>query len=328
MIETTNVLITSAARKVWLVQAFKRALDEFEGSSVIAGDIDPYSAAMYFADEQVLLKRDDDPQFEDWLFAYCQDASIDLVVPTRDEELPLYAGFAARFMEIGTRVLVSDREAIGICQDKKRFIEYCVENSFNTPHTYEDPGQIVAEDFPLFLKERYGKGGRGSCAVANRPELDIALNRMNDPIIQSLVKAPEYSIDTLSDFDGNVLSAIPRERKVVVSGESYVTITRKDRGMIADAIRLSEGLGLTGHNTLQCFSNGGRNEFVEINPRFGGAASLGFAAGCDSPRLIVDMVRGKKIAPFLGEFKEGLVMLRYTQDHIMSQESLERSPDD
>lgn len=328
MKETTNVLITSAARKVWLVQAFKRALGGLEGSSVIAGDINRYSAALYFADEHVIFKRDDDPEFEEWLFEYCRNASIDLVVPTRDEELPFYSGFAGRFLESGVRVLVSDREAIGICRDKKRFIEYCAENDFHTPKTYEDPEQTEPEDFPLFLKERFGKGGRGSYIAANRSELEAALGKMNDPIIQSLVEAPEHSIDILSDFDGNVLSAIPRERKVVVSGESYVTVTRKDRGMIADAVRLSESLGLIGHNTIQCFSNDGRNEFVEINPRFGGAANLGFAAGCDSPQLIVDMIRGGKVEPFIGDFKENLVMLRYTQDHIMSQESLERSPDD
>jgi carbamoyl-phosphate synthase large subunit len=323
-----KVLVTSAARKVWLIQAFKKALREAGGGSVVAGDINPYSAALYLADERVILKRDDDPELEDWLFDYCSKARVSLIIPTRDEELPLYSGFAGRFLENGIRVLVSNQGAVGICQDKRRFIEYCAENGFHTPRTYDSPDQIESRDFPLFLKERFGKGGVGSYVAADRQELDVALKKMKEPIIQHLVKATEYSIDLLSDFDGEVLSAIPRERKVVVSGESYVTITRKDPGMIADAVRLSESLGLIGHNTVQCFSSQGRNEFVEVNPRFGGAASLGFAAGCDSPRLIVDMVRGIKIEPFLGEFKENLVMLRYTQDHILPQESLEHVPDD
>lgn len=323
-----NVLVTSAARKVWLVQAFRRALREVGGGLVVAGDINPYSAALYLADERVILKKDDDPGFEDWLLDYCEGAGIGLIIPTRDEELPLYSEFADRFLANGIRVLVSNPDAIGVCQDKRKFIEYCAENDFCTPRTYDGPDRIEAGDFPLFLKERFGKGGVGSYVATDRSELEVALKRMKDPIIQTLVKAPEYSIDLLSDLDGNVLSAIPRERKVVVSGESYVTVTRKNHRMMADAVRLSEGLGLIGHNTVQCFLNKGRNELVEVNPRFGGAASLGFAAGCDSPRLIVDMVRGIKVEPVLGEFKENLVMLRYTQDQILPQESLEHVPDD
>ena len=323
-----KVFITSAARKVWLIQAFKNALGECKGSRVIAGDVNPYSAALYFADEYVILRRDDDPSYEEWLFDYCRSNSIDLIIPTRDEELPLFARFAGRFLNNGIRIMVNDEEVINICQDKKRFIDYCANHGFHTPHTYEKPGQIGVEEFPLFLRERFGKGSKGTCLVANQSELNIALNRMKDPIVQTAVDATEYSIDVLSDFDGNVLSAIPRERRVVVSGESYVSITRRDWTIIDDAARLSKDLGLIGHNTIQCFSKNGRNEFIEINPRFGGAASLGFAAGCNSPRLIVDMVNGKKIKPFLGEFKENYVMLRYVQDFFIPENTMECSLND
>ena len=39
--------------------------------------------------------------------------------------------------------------------------------------------------------------------------------------------------------------------------------------------------------------------------------SLSYQAGVNYPLLIYRMLRGEKIEPFIGEFQDGLVMLRY-----------------
>ena len=108
-----NVLITSAARKVLLVRAFHDALARLGGGgSVIAADLNPQSAALYAADAARLLPRSDDPSFVDTLLALCAEERVGLVVPTRDEELPLFAGVRDRFAAAGTVVLVSAPAAI------------------------------------------------------------------------------------------------------------------------------------------------------------------------------------------------------------------------
>ncbi len=319
-----NVLITSASRKVWLIQAFKRAIAEEGGGKVIAGDASPRSPTLYLADERVILPRDDDPNQGEWLLEYCIRKGIKLLVPTRDEELPIFAGLSSLFLTKGIRIMVAEREVIDTCLDKRKFVAFCQTHGFRTPTTFSGVDDVRDQDFPLFLKERFGKGGRNIFRVKDRADLDYVLKRMHDPIIQKFVDAKEFTIDVLSNFEGEVISAIPRERSLVIAGESHISITRMNWKIIQEASNLSTELGLVGHNTIQCFDTKNEVEFIEVNPRFGGAANLGFAAGCCSPRLLIDMVRGKPVPPRLGQFEPNLMMLRYSQDLFLQEEELVR----
>ena len=118
-----NVLVTSAARKVLLVRAFADALARTGSGRVIAADIDPLAAALYAADAGRLIPRSDDPSFVDALLGICDVDRVGLIVPTRDEELPILARAASRFEAAGTRVLVSAADAVDTCRDKRRFVD-------------------------------------------------------------------------------------------------------------------------------------------------------------------------------------------------------------
>jgi carbamoyl-phosphate synthase large subunit len=322
-----NVLITSASRKVWLIKAFKRAIAEEGNGKVIAGDASPRSPTLCLADEGVILPRDDDPNQESWLQEYCIRKGIKLLVPTRDEELPIFAGLSKSFLAEGIRIMVAESEVIETCRDKRKFVEFCQTHGFRTPMTFSVIDEIQNRDFPLFLKERFGKGGKNIFQAKDQADLEYILKRMQDPIVQKFVDATEYTVDVLSNFEGEVISAIPRERSLIIAGESQVSITRMNWKIIHEASNLSTELGLVGHNTIQCFETESDVEFIEVNPRFGGAANLGFAAGCCSPRLLIDMVRGKPVLPRLGQFEPNLMMLRYSQDLFIQEEELVNSFD-
>ena len=77
-----------------------------------------------------------------------------------------------------------------------------------------------------------------------------------------------------------------------------------------------------GHATLQCFVVGGTVRWIEVNPRYGGGAALGFAAGCPTPQYMVKSVIGEKLLVELGDYRTGLVMLRYTQDLFLDFDKL------
>jgi len=84
--------------------------------------------------------------------------------------------------------------------------------------------------------------------------------------------------------------------------------------MIEYAKNLAEKLGTIGHITIQCIKNDAGINFIEVNPRFGGGAILGIKSGANTPLLILRLIKGKRIEPQIGEFKENLIMLRYTKD--------------
>jgi carbamoyl-phosphate synthase large subunit len=310
-----NVLITSAARKVLLVRAFRDALARVGGGgTVVAADLNPQAAALYAADSARLLPRSDDPSFVDTLLALCAEERIGLVVPTRDEELPLLASVRDRFATDGTVVLVSAPGAVEACRDKVRFIAAVAAAGLATPARYDRA--TVA--YPAFVKPRWGKGARGATRVDDDAELVAALQAIealgDEPIIQAFVEAPEFTIDVFIDLDGRPISCVPRERVSVLSGESVVGRTVRDAELCEASIRLCTAIGLIGHQTVQAFRTPESISFIEINPRYGGAANLGFVAGAPTPEYAIRATRGERLEPRLGAYEAGLVMLRYSDD--------------
>ena len=76
-------------------------------------------------------------------------------------------------------------------------------------------------------------------------------------------------------------------------------------------------LGLTGHATVQAFDREGEVLFIEVNPRYGGGAALGFAAGARSPEAAVRQARGERLVPRLDDYEVDLTMLRFTDDRFL-----------
>lgn len=310
-----NILITSAARKVSLVKAFKKALEKEGGGKVIAADINPSSPAFYFSDESYLALRDSDPLFMDVLLDFCKKKKIKMIVPTRDEELRLFSKNKGKFREIGTEIMVPDEETVEICSDKIKFAEFCKRSGFSVPRLYDAAeAKNGSAEFPLFINDRFGKGSKQAFKVNNKKELELYLSLIEKPILQEYVGEKEYTIDLFADFDGRVISVVPRERIYTFGGESFIGRTFKNKKLMQAAVNLAGKLKLTGHNTIQCFFNGGAVKFIEVNPRYGGGANLGFASGAETPLYLIRLLNGKKVKSAIGKFKDDLVMLRYTDD--------------
>ena len=322
-----NVLVSSASRKVSLVRAFQQALAVEGKGKVIAVDSSTFSPALYSADEHCIVPALCDGEYYGVMRTLCREREVDLLIPTSDEELPFFAGHAGEFLKEGTRVMVSPLSAVTVCQDKRRFVEFCSARGFATPANCASATALSGAAFPLFVKPRREKGGRGAVRVDSREELAAVLSHFPDAIVQEFVNAPEYSVDFFADFSGTAISVVPRERIRIFGGESFVSRTSRNAVIIAESVRLAKALGLTGHATLQCFFHSGAAKFIEVNPRFGGGASLGFAAGAPTPLFLVKLVKGERVEPRIGEFRDNYVMLRYTDDMFFEQSSLEGEED-
>jgi carbamoyl-phosphate synthase large subunit len=317
-----NVLITSASRKVSLIRAFQQAVADTGGGQVIAVDVSPLAAALYLADAHFLVPRSEDETFLPSLVDLCQREEVDLVIPTRDEELPVFAKHRESLEEVGTRVMVPSMEVVEIAQDKRRFAEFASANGCATPALLSTPDP---EAYPVFVRPRRGKGSRQTRVAHSSSELQLALAALGgEAVVQEYVDAPEFTIDLFADFDGRVISVVPRQRLVIFGGESFVGRTTKNPVIRDQAMGLAEKLGLIGHNTIQCFLRSEEVLFIEVNPRFGGGAHLGFAAGAPTPHFLLRLLRGERLEPRLDDWKDGLHMLRYTEDLFLEQDALAR----
>jgi carbamoyl-phosphate synthase large subunit len=323
-----NILITSVSRKVWLVKAFKDALARkgIEGK-VIAVDSNPLSAGLYISDGQYLTPLSSEQGFVDSILKICRKENVKLLIPTRDDELLLFAQNRQSLEKQGIRVMVSSPNVIEICRDKYKFYQFLKQVNMPTPATYV-PGEVdlkTLNAYPFLIKSRYGAGNKNVFKADNAQELQCFVHYVTDPLIQEFIKGKEYTVDVFSDFDGNVITVVPRERIDVVGGESYKGKTIEDGRMVQRAKAIAESLGTTGHITLQCIEAADGVKFIEANPRFGGGAMLGITAGANTPLLLLELVLGKKLEPQIGKYKKNLLMLRHTADMFMTDNQVVKS---
>jgi carbamoyl-phosphate synthase large subunit len=311
-----NILLTSVSAKVLLVKEFKRALlAERTQGTIIGIDHDRLSPALYFCDEYRLCPRLDDPGYSLFLKTLCKEKRISLIVPTRNEDV-VYLSESKDLLEADSRlrVLAPSPETMRICYDKYEFYRFLSKNGLPLIRSWIKASAAIP--FPCIIKPRRGAGAKEFHRIRNKAELTERLRDVEDPLIQEYVEGTEYSIDCFSDFEGRCLSLVPRIRLKVVAGESKVSVTVQDESLIRSAKELAEKLGLIGHNVIQCFKTAsGRIKFIEVNPRFGGASNLSFAAGRNSPRFLIQLLRGKKIR--IRGFRSNLVMLRYSDDMFL-----------
>lgn len=302
-----NVLITSAAAKVLLVQAFKAAVSPF-GGRVITADLAAQCAAGRFADLHVQVRPTEDVGAIEEVEAICRANEISLIVPTRDSELPFFVRHFGRLGQLGVTTHLCGEDALAICQDKARFGEVLVAAGL--------PAMPIADpstaEFPLFVRPIAGSGGRDARrvnAVGDLPD-DRSL-----VLIHPLIVAPEYTVDLLMDWHGKACQAVVRSRDQVVGGESKISTVVSHPKLEQLACRLGEVIGLVGHNTVQAFDHPEIGPiFIEVNPRFGGASNCSIVAGLDSPSRLIALLHGDDDARAARPIRHGLTMLRYSQD--------------
>lgn len=307
-----NILVTSASRKVNLVQTFKSALEPV-GGKIIAIDSDPLSPALYFAHKFYIVPPSTDPNFLEIVLTICKSENVVAIIPTRDEDLLFFSERKSMLASENIVAVVSDKESIELCQDKRRFHHFCVQNAIPVPKLLDTKASFEMQ-FPVFVKPVIGKGGLGAQLVETQADLENRLNECPDLMVQEFISADEYTVDVFVDFSGEILSAIPRKRMRISSGESCVTRTEYSEAIISETCKLVSRLNLIGHITVQCFKKDDRILFIEVNPRFGGAAHLGFVAGANTPNYIVQLLSGKKVDSTIGVFKDNLTLLRFSSD--------------
>jgi carbamoyl-phosphate synthase large subunit len=313
-----NVLLTSLSRKVPLLAAFRRALSESSGGGQVWGaDSDPECVGRYFSDRFWEMPALAEPAAPERLAQFCAEERIGLLVPTRDGELAVMATLRERLAAAGTHVAVGSEEAVDVCLDKLRFHDHCRSVGIPTPATVADLVELDGGRF--VVKERRGMGGRAMAVGVDREGALRFAERLEEPIFQPLLDGMEHSVDLYVNRDGRVVDAAPRTRIRVHEGESVVTETVEHPDLAAAAIALAESLPLRGHAVIQGFVRDRDAVLIECNPRVGGASTLGFAAGIDSPRWALAEASGETVPPRLGAYRRGLRLVRYPADRVIEQ---------
>lgn len=314
-IARSNVLISSAGRRVGLVRAFQAAYTRLGISGrVYACDASRLSAACWVSDGFDLVPRCDDPNFVDAVLDICKRRDVGVIVPTIDPELPVYAEAAGRLADARVQVLVSAPEVVSIGADKVRTHEWLVRNGFPTVGQQKCAAEFLDEvRFPAIAKPRFGSASLGVRRVASADEA-LALVGDSDYILQEIAPGVEFTVDALALGQLQPIVCVPRRRIEVRAGEVSKAVTCRHPSLQALVRRIVQALpGAYGVLNVQVFldASTGRMSVIEINPRFGGGFPLSWAAGADFPRWLLEHCLGQPVSVVDDQWEDGLTMLRF-----------------
>ncbi|MEX2695720.1 ATP-grasp domain-containing protein [Rhizobium mongolense] len=314
--EAIKILISSAGRRVALIDCFRRAAKEIGISlTVVACDLDPrMSPACRSADASYAVPACDDPGFVSALREIASREKIDLIVPTIDPELPALAGAMDDFAALGCRVHVSQPAVVDIVRDKLETMTVLAAAGVPVPRTIalEEFASTSEWSWPVFVKPRSGSASRAISVAGSRDELPA---KVSEPmIVQENLTGAEYTVNGFVDARGRLQTAITHRRVRVRAGEVEKGITERQPQHSRIAHDIVAALpGLRGAFCFQIMDNGAAGpKVIEINARFGGGYPLADHAGAQFAKWLLEEVSGLP-ASCHDNWHSGVLMLRYDE---------------
>jgi carbamoyl-phosphate synthase large subunit len=319
-----NILVTSAGRRVSLVKSLQKEVSLLIGNShVFTTDMNPpLSAAGHVSDGCFKVPHVSDEDYIDNLLSVCLENDIGIVIPTIDTELLFLSEKREVFEQHDIAVIVSDKELVSICRDKRLTNELFLQLGISIPA----PINRLAPTFPLFLKPYDGSLSRDIHVIQDQSEL-IASMVGNEKLMFMEYLNPadfqEYTVDAYFNVDGMLKCLVPRNRLEVRGGE--ISKGRTEKGELYDYLveKFSSLPGARGCLTMQFFVQHSNRKVVgiEINPRFGGGYPLTYAAGANYSRYLIEEYLFKTAIPFFDSWKENYIMLRYDDEIFLDGQS-------
>lgn len=308
-----NILITSAGRRVELVQAFQLELKKFfPDAQVLATDMSPDSSvACQIADLALVVPTVTDVSYIDVLLDICLQYNIGMIIPTIDTELLLLSQYRKKFGENGIHIIISDIEMVKVCRDKRKTSKLFKDIGLTTPEIYSKD-KIV---FPCFSKPYDGSCSKGAVALLSPNQLlDSILNDKKMMFMELIAPSfIEYTVDAYYDKNSVLKCLVPRQRIEVRSGEVSKAVTQRNQLYDYLLPKLQLITGARGCLTIQVFAKIEENSYfgLEINPRFGGGYPLSYSSGANYPSWLIKEYFLEKNIEFLDKWEANLLMLRY-----------------
>jgi carbamoyl-phosphate synthase large subunit len=320
-----RILISSAGRRVGLIGCFRDSFRRLGLSGrIVAADASLEAPALRFADRFWQTPRCDDRAFLRRLVEITARERIELIVPTIDPELPVYARLQPLLARRGVHAVISDCKTIAICADKQlthrwlRRHDFPVVRQQNLAAAIAHPNSLP---FPVIVKPRRGSGSAGVRRVASIGELRAIVNTgldgmpVEDHVVEEIASGHEHTINVFVDSRGVCIAAVPHRRVEVRAGEVSKAVTVKHDGLMGLARDIAEALpGARGPLSIQCFlCASGEIRVTEINARFGGGYPLTHESGARFTDWIVQEVLRTPLSP-CGDWTGNLTMLRYDRE--------------
>ena len=326
-----NILLLSVGTRNKIVQYFRNALTDENGNrtgKVIATDMTTTAPAIYDADVSYQVPRITEKGYMQAIFGICQREDICGVLSLIDPELSLLAKHKKEFMKMGVTVIGSDNNLCEMCLDKLEMYKWLLEHGYRTAKSYVDKDALVAAidsgkmNYPVFVKPRRGSASMSISKANNRCDIEYLLSRDAEMLIQEYMSGQEIGADVYVDLiSGKVVSIFTKKKLAMRAGETDKAVSFKDERLFMLIEKFVLEAGFLGQIDIDIFQKDGRYYISEVNPRFGGGYPHAYECGCNHMNLIVNNLKGIANSTQIGNYTDGIYMMKYNEIMIRENNS-------
>lgn len=323
-----NILILSAGTRNKVVQYFKENIGE--GGRVIATDCSNLAPAVYDADAFYLVPRITAPGYLERILEICAKEKINGVFSLIDPELSLLAKEKEKFLAVGTTPIISGYDLVETCFDKYKMFQMLTKMGIPTGKCYLDKEEFYRDvregkaSYPVFIKPVKGSASLNINKVFSNKEVDVLFDLYDDLMIQEFMDGQEYGADVYVDMlSGKCTSIFVKKKIKMRAGETDKSVSVKIPALFEMIQKFVEKCGFCGMIDIDIFEIRGTFYISEVNPRFGGGYPHAYACGVNMPVQAVNNLAGRENPVMIGEYKEGICMMKYNEIAIMDFEGKE-----
>lgn len=321
-----NILILSCGTRNKIVQYMKRELSG--RGRVIATDMSPNAPALYDADAFYLVPRITEPGYIDMVLDICRKEQIQGVFSLIDPELSLLAEHEQSFRQIGTTVIGSSYELCERTLDKWQMYLWLKEHGYACARSYVDRNVFYRDvengriSYPVFVKPVRGSASIAITRAEDCETVEFLFSHGEGLLIQEYLKGQEIGADCYIDLiSGETVSVFTKKKLVMRAGETDKGISFKDPVLFELVERFIKESGFRGQIDIDIFDCDGSYYISEVNPRFGGGYPHAYEAGVNHMKYMVRNLEGQCNVPEMGDYKEGIVMMKYNEIMVREEEA-------
>lgn len=313
-----NILIASCGTRNKIIQYFKRAMAG--RGRVVATDCNPNAPALYDADCHYIVPRITADNYMDVIYDICRKEKIDGILSLIDPELSLLALHEKEFEALGVKVIGSSYELCERTLNKWEMYGWLTAHGYKCARSYMDVDAFLADvragviGYPVFVKPAKGSASIAISKAEDEETVRLLMSHGEEMMIQEFLDGQEIGADCYIDMvSGETVSVFTKKKLVMRAGETDKGISFRDERLFTLIKKFIDESGFRGQIDIDLFDIDGVYYISEVNPRFGGGYPHAYECGVDHMTLILNNLEGKVNDSIIGQYEEGLVMMKYNE---------------
>lgn len=313
-----NILILSSGTRNKIVQYFKK---EFNGiGTIVAADMSDLAPSVYEADKFYKVPRMTDDGYIDVIFDICKKEKVKAVLTLIDPELSLLAKYKEEFNKLGVTVVGSSYGLCELCLNKWEMFKWLTEHNYKCAKSYVDKNEFYKDldsgkaKYPVFVKPICGSASIAISKVYDKETIENLFAHNSNLMIQEFLDGQEIGADVYIDMiSKEVVSIFTKKKLLMRAGETDKAVSFKDKELFELIEKFALEAGFNGQIDIDIFEIMGEYYISEVNPRFGGGYPHAYESGCNHMELIKNNLIGKHNKRRIGDYDEGIYMMKYNE---------------